>query len=133
VFVASDDGVNQRMTVANTVAKPLDDACQVWTTLEHRPWAPTPLGDPGRLAQNYGSEGWGFESLRARPAQRPSRPSAAAFLLTDLLTAGSSPAGIKSAPLRGAGSGAPRAGLWPWGGPARRARAVPALPVALIW
>jgi hypothetical protein len=26
----------------------------------------------------------------------------------------------------GAASGAPRAGLWPWGGPARRARAVPA-------
>ena len=33
---------------------------------------------------------------------------------------------IKAAPLRGAGSGAPRAGLWPWGGPGRRARAVPA-------
>jgi hypothetical protein len=33
---------------------------------------------------------------------------------------------IKAAPLRGAGSGAPRAGLWPWRGPARRARAVPA-------
>ena len=32
----------------------------------------------------------------------------------------------QAAPLRGAGSGAPRAGLWPWGGPARRARAVPA-------
>jgi hypothetical protein len=27
-----------------------------------------------------------------------------------------------------AASGAPRAGLWPWGGPARRARAVPAAP-----
>jgi len=25
-LVASDDGVNQRMTVANAVAKPLDDA-----------------------------------------------------------------------------------------------------------
>jgi len=33
---------------------------------------------------------------------------------------------IKTAPLRGAGSGAPRAGLWPWRGPARRVRAVPA-------
>jgi hypothetical protein len=31
----------------------------------------------------------------------------------------------QAAPLRGAGSGAPRAGLWPWRGPARRARAVP--------
>jgi hypothetical protein len=26
VLVASDDGVTQRMTAANTVAKPLDDA-----------------------------------------------------------------------------------------------------------
>src|SRR5439155_17383442 len=25
----------------------------------------------GRLKSCYGSEGWGFESLRARPAQRP--------------------------------------------------------------
>jgi hypothetical protein len=32
----------------------------------------------------------------------------------------------QAAPLSGAGSGAPRAGLWPWRGPARRARAVPA-------
>ena len=31
----------------------------------------------------------------------------------------------RAAPLRGTASGAPRAGLWPWGGPARRARAVP--------
>ena len=30
---------------------------------------------------------------------------------------------VKAAPLRGTASGAPRAGLWPWGGPARRARA----------
>jgi hypothetical protein len=30
----------------------------------------------------------------------------------------------QAAPLRGAGSGAPRAGLWPWEAPARRARAV---------
>jgi len=32
----------------------------------------------------------------------------------------------QAAPLRGAGSGAPRAGLWPWRGPARNDRAVPA-------
>jgi hypothetical protein len=32
--------------------------------------------------------------------------------------------GFKAAPLRGTASGAPRAGLWPWG-PTRRARAVP--------
>ena len=39
-------------------------------------------------ASDYGSEGWGFESLRARPAHRPFRLSAAALLLTDLLTTG---------------------------------------------
>lgn len=44
-------------TVANTVAEPLDDACQASTSLEHRPRAPTRPDDPGRLAQNYGSEG----------------------------------------------------------------------------
>jgi len=32
----------------------------------------------------------------------------------------------QAAPLRGTGSGAPRAGLWPWRGPARHAHAVPA-------
>jgi hypothetical protein len=32
----------------------------------------------------------------------------------------------QAAPLRGAEAGAPRAGLWPWRGPARRARAAPA-------
>jgi hypothetical protein len=39
--------------------------------------------------------------------------------------------GIKAAALRGTASGAPRAGLWPWGGPAQRVRAAPALAVAL--
>jgi len=55
------------MTVANTLAKPLDDIGDALTSLEHRPRARTRLGRPGRLAQNYGSEAWGFESLRARP------------------------------------------------------------------
>ena len=45
----------------------------------------------------YGSEGWGFESLRARPGQRPSARLAAAVLLTDLPTPASSPAGIERA------------------------------------
>src|SRR5215510_12824901 len=31
-------------------------------------------------ASDYGSEGWGFESLRARPAQRPVANPAAGFL-----------------------------------------------------
>jgi hypothetical protein len=37
----------------------------------------------------------------------------------------------RAAPLRGTASGAPRAGLWPWGGPARRARAVPSRPASV--
>jgi hypothetical protein len=35
----------------------------------------------------YGSEGWGFESLRARPGHRPLPGPGGVFLLTDLLTA----------------------------------------------
>ena len=35
----------------------------------------------------YGSEGWGFESLRARPGQRPLPIAEGAFLLTLVLTA----------------------------------------------
>jgi hypothetical protein len=44
-------------------------------------------GLAGRLALIYGSEGWGFESLRARPGQRPLPGAEGAFLLTQLLTA----------------------------------------------
>src|SRR5215469_228393 len=43
----------------------------MWTTLECRPSPRSVTDGPGRLAHSYGSEGWGFESLRARPAQRP--------------------------------------------------------------
>jgi hypothetical protein len=46
-----------KLTVANTVAKPLDDVCHAPTTLEHRPRVATRLDDRGRLAQNYGLEG----------------------------------------------------------------------------
>ena len=35
----------------------------------------------------YGSEGWGFESLRARPGQQPLPIMEGAFLLTRMLTA----------------------------------------------
>ena len=38
-------------------------------------------------ASDYGSEGWGFESLRARPGQRPLPDQGRAFLLTRFLTA----------------------------------------------
>src|SRR5262249_30187345 len=40
-----------------------------------------------QTATSYGSEGWGFESLRARPGQRPLPAAEGAFLLTHLLTA----------------------------------------------
>ena len=44
-------------TVAKTVAKPLDGARRMWTTLEYRP-SPRPVADgPGRLAHSYGSDG----------------------------------------------------------------------------
>jgi hypothetical protein len=54
------------VTAANTAAKPLDNACPVRTTLECRPSTRTTTDGPGRYAYSYGSEGWGFESLRAR-------------------------------------------------------------------
>jgi hypothetical protein len=38
-------------------------------------------------ASDYGSEGWGFESLRARPGQRPLPVAEGAFVLTRMLTA----------------------------------------------
>jgi hypothetical protein len=58
-------------TVAKTVAMTADNTCSVRTTLECRPSTETAMDVPGRCAHSYGSEGWGFESLRARPAQRP--------------------------------------------------------------
>jgi hypothetical protein len=58
-------------TAANTAATAADNTCQVSTTVEYRPSAQTRTDDPGRCAHSYGSEGWGFESLRARPGQRP--------------------------------------------------------------
>jgi hypothetical protein len=41
----------------------------------------------GTRATLYGSEGWGFESLRARPGQRPLPIMEGAFVLTLVLTA----------------------------------------------
>jgi hypothetical protein len=74
-------GTASAATVANTVAKPLDNACPVRTTLECRPSTRTAADGPGRFAHSYGSEGWGFESLRARPAHRPVARPAAGFLV----------------------------------------------------
>jgi hypothetical protein len=43
----------------------------------------------GQTPLIYGSEGWGFESLRARPGQSPFPILEGALLLTLLLTAAS--------------------------------------------
>ena len=58
-------------TVAKTVAKPLNSTRRTWTTLEYRPSLRPVTDGLGRCAHSYGSEGWGFESLRARPGQNP--------------------------------------------------------------
>src|SRR5205085_11960718 len=54
------------LTVANAVAKPMDEARPMRTAVECPSSARARLGGPGRGARSYGSEGWGFESLRAR-------------------------------------------------------------------
>jgi len=54
------------ITAANTVAS----YRRTTTGLEHRPRGQPLLDRSGRSAHAYGSEGWGFESLRARPGQR---------------------------------------------------------------
>src|SRR5215471_13993496 len=53
------------------------------TSLDHRPSRQTLLDGPGRSAHAYGSEGWGFESLRARQQSTRSRarPSIVAILV----------------------------------------------------
>jgi hypothetical protein len=59
---------------ANTVAKPLDNTCHMWTTLEYRPGPQITMDGFGQLAYAYGSEGWAFESLRARTSERAREP-----------------------------------------------------------
>ena len=72
--------VEDQCRSAATVAKPLNNTRRTWTTLEYRP-SLRPLTDgPGRRAHSYGSEGWGFESLRARQAHRPVARPAVGFL-----------------------------------------------------
>ena len=69
-----EDQCRSAATVAKTAAKPLHNTRRTWTTLEYRP-SPRPVTDgPGRRAHSYGSEGWGFESLRARQCIRRSKP-----------------------------------------------------------
>jgi hypothetical protein len=50
-------------TVANTVAKPLDGARRMWTTLEYRPSLRPVTDGLGRLAHSYGSD--------RRPTEEP--------------------------------------------------------------
>jgi hypothetical protein len=64
-----EDHRRSAATVAKTVAKPLDSDRRTWTTLEYRASLRPVTDDPGRPAHSHGSEGWGFESLRARLAQ----------------------------------------------------------------
>ena len=53
----------------------------------HTRW-PAPFNHEQDRASSYGSEGWGFESLRARPGHRPLPIMGGALLLTRSLTAG---------------------------------------------
>ena len=53
-------------------------------------------GRSRRFVSHYGSEGWGFESLRARPGQRPLTRSGRGLLLTPLLTAASVGGGYRA-------------------------------------
>ena len=69
------------VAVANAVAKPLDKARPMRTAVECPSSTQAAMDGPGRCAHSYGSEGWGFESLRARPGQRPVALPAAGFLV----------------------------------------------------
>jgi hypothetical protein len=68
-------------TAANTAAVAIASYRREATRLEHRPSRRPPLDGPGQSAHSYGSEGRGFESLRARPAHRPVARPAAGFLV----------------------------------------------------
>ena len=51
------DQCRSTATVANTVAKPLDNACPVRTALEYRPSLRPVMDGLGRCAHSYGSDG----------------------------------------------------------------------------
>ena len=61
-------GANVGATRANSFPRQVDEYGQA--TGDHAR-SRTGLDDAERLTGIYGSEGWGFESLRARPGQRP--------------------------------------------------------------
>ena len=58
-------------TAAKTAAMGMVSYGRGTTTLEYRPSTQILLDGSGQSAYAYGSEGWGFESLRARPGQQP--------------------------------------------------------------
>jgi len=66
--VARSMGANVGATRANSFPRQVDEYGQA--TGDHAR-SRTGLDDAERLTGIYGSEGWGFESLRARPGQRP--------------------------------------------------------------
>src|SRR3954469_22430546 len=70
------------------------------------------LGSPGTLvrassrsstdrASDYGSEGWGFESLRLRPGQRPVPIMERAFVVAVGATLGATGSGSEQSPAHG--------------------------------
>ena len=78
-------GAASAVTAANAVAKPLDKARPMRTAVECPSSTRTATDGPGPCGHSHGSEGWGFESLRAPARSGPFDPAAAVFLLTDLL------------------------------------------------
>ena len=68
------NGMLWRGAVANTAAKASDTDRRPATCMESEPRSWTPVDDPGQPARAYGSEGWGFESLRARQVPGLSPP-----------------------------------------------------------
>ena len=69
MFGLKTDGPGSRAhtaTAADTAAEPPDDRRQAQTGVEYETSAQAAVDGPGQVAHFYGSEGWGFESLRAR-------------------------------------------------------------------
>jgi catechol 2,3-dioxygenase-like lactoylglutathione lyase family enzyme len=48
--LANEEQSRSAVTAANTAAMAADNACDLWTTVEHRPSAQTVMDDPGRRA-----------------------------------------------------------------------------------
>ena len=66
-----EDQRRSAATVANTVARPLDSARRNWTTLKYRPSLRPVTDSPWTTCPLLWIRRLGFESLQARPGQRP--------------------------------------------------------------